>query len=101
MTRKAIPTLLLISALLHLYIGLRLQPDLAFSSAAQWSLVLWLAISTVLIPAPLLVRLSPIGRYGDALGWIGYLAMGVFSSLFVLTVLRDLIPRIKIGRAHV
>ncbi len=91
MTRKAVPTLLLISALLHLYIGLRLQPDLAFAPSAQWGLVVWLAISTLLIPAPLLVRLSPIGRAGDALGWIGYLAMGVFSSLFVLTILRDVL----------
>ena len=89
MTNKAVPTLLLLSALLHLYIGLRLQPDLAFIPVAQWTLMAWLVISTLLIPAPLLVRLSPIGRAGDALGWIGYLAMGVFSSLFVLTVLRD------------
>jgi predicted MPP superfamily phosphohydrolase len=91
MSRRAIPTLLLISALLHLYIGLRLQPDLAFNALAQWSLTAWLVASTLLIPAPLLVRLSPIGRAGDALGWIGYLAMGVFSSLFVLTVLRDVL----------
>lgn len=91
MTNRAVPTLLLISALLHLYIGLRLQPDLAFSLVAQWSLMAWLVASTLLIPAPLLVRLSPIGRVGDALGWVGYLAMGVFSSLFVLTVLRDVL----------
>lgn len=91
MTRKAVPTLLLISALLHLYIGLRLQPDLAFSPLAQSGLVVWLVLSTFLIPAPLLVRLSPIGKAGDALGWVGYLAMGVFSSLFVLTVLRDVL----------
>ncbi len=91
MNKKAVPVLLTLSALLHLYIGLRLQPDLAFSPAAQWSLTVWLIASTLLIPAPLLVRLSPIGRAGDALGWIGYLAMGVFSSLFVLTVLRDVL----------
>lgn len=89
MTRKAIPTLLLFSALLHTYIGLRLLPGLAISDSVQWVMGLWLVFSTFLIPAPLLVRLSPIGRAGDALGWIGYLAMGVFSSLFVLTVLRD------------
>ena len=59
MTRKAIPTLLFFSALLHLYIGLRLQPDLAFNGGAQWGLTLWLVASTLLIPAPLLVRLAP------------------------------------------
>lgn len=91
MTNKAVPTLLLLSALLHFYIGLRLPPDLAFNLAAQCSLTAWLVISTFLIPAPLLVRLSPLGRAGDALGWAGYLAMGVFSSLFVLTVLRDVV----------
>ena len=47
MTRKAIPTLLFFSALLHLYIGLRLQPDLAFNGGAQWGLTLWLVASTL------------------------------------------------------
>jgi predicted MPP superfamily phosphohydrolase len=102
MSRKAIPTLLLFSALLHFYLGLRLLPGLAFSDLAQWAMTLWLVFSTFLIPAPLLVRLSPIGRAGDALGWIGYLAMGVFSSLFVLTVLRDvaLAASALINRIH-
>jgi uncharacterized protein len=42
---------------------------------------------------PLSVRNRPIRnpRLGDLLAWIGLLSMGFFSSLLVLTVLRDLV----------
>jgi predicted MPP superfamily phosphohydrolase len=88
MSRKSLLTLTALSALLHFYVGLRLLPDLP-AGAWQAAVFTWLLLSTFLAPAPLLVRLSPHGRVGDALGWAGYLAMGVFSSLFVLTLLRD------------
>ncbi|TXH06151.1 MAG: metallophosphoesterase [Nevskiaceae bacterium] len=90
MPKRAIPILLALSALLHAYLGWRLLPDLP-DTTAQLALSLWLGASALLCPAPLLVRLSPHGRLGDALGWTGYLAMGIFSSLFVLTLLRDLL----------
>jgi predicted MPP superfamily phosphohydrolase len=44
----------------------------------------------VLTPAPLLYWRARRKPVPDLVAWMGYLAMGVFSSLFVLTVLRDL-----------
>jgi hypothetical protein len=36
-------------------------------------------------------------RWSDQLGWAGLLAMGLFSSLLVLTVLRDASPAGAVG----
>ncbi len=83
--------LTLISVLLHGYVAWRLLPALNSGSLAGSLLGIWLLASCVLVPAPLLVQLSRVpGRGGDALAWAGYLSMGVFSSLIVLTLLRDL-----------
>jgi len=77
---------------LHAYIGWRLVPDLAI-----WP---WLAIVVGLlvlasvaltVMTALLIRQLAHNDWGDALAWIGYLFLGLFSSLFLLTVLRDLV----------
>ncbi|MDB5806542.1 MAG: metallophosphoesterase [Betaproteobacteria bacterium] len=77
-----------VSALFHAYIGLRLFPDLGAWAPANLVLLLWLVISALLMPLGLQMR-----RAGgsDALAWAGLLCMGLFSSLFVLTVLRDIV----------
>jgi len=75
-----------VSALFHAYIGLRLFPDLGAWAPANLVLLLWLAISALLMPLSLQLRRSGAS---DALAWAGMLCMGLFSSLFVLTVLRD------------
>jgi predicted MPP superfamily phosphohydrolase len=77
------------SAVIHLYVGLRVCPDLASWGPAGLMLGLWLTLSAVLMPLSLMLRRSQAGSGGDALAWIGMLCMGIFSSLFVLTVLRD------------
>lgn len=86
----SLATVLALSAALHFYIGVRLVPSLP--AAAGWLLAAWLLASAVLVPAGLLarrvLRLRPAAS--DRLTWIGMLAMGLFSSLFVLTLLRDL-----------
>jgi len=46
-------------------------------------------LSCVLIPMGMLARSSVNPPWGDRIAWVGLLAMGLFSSLFVLTVLRD------------
>lgn len=77
--------------LLHLYLGLRLLPDLstdAFVQAWGWGV---LALSTLLQPLGLMTRALRSARLRDALSWAAMLAMGLFSSLFVFTVLRDLL----------
>lgn len=77
--------------LLHLYLGLRLLPDLSTDASVQawgWGV---LALSTLLQPLGLMTRALRSARLRDALSWAAMLAMGLFSSLFVFTVLRDLL----------
>lgn len=91
MRRNPLLNLTLISVLLHGYVAWRLLPALDAGAFASALLGAWLLASCVLVPAPLLLQLSRFsGRRGDALAWAGYLAMGVFSSLIVLSLLRDL-----------
>ena len=81
----------LLSLALHAYVGSRLLPAIAPGPLALALALAYLFLSAVLMPAPLMVRLASLPeRAADVLAWTGYLAMGVFSSLFVLTVLRDL-----------
>jgi len=78
--------LFFISSLLHAYVGWRVAPALPEGTALFVAL---LAASALLMPMTLLAR--RIGRqpWADRLAWAGALAMGLFSSLFVLTLLRD------------
>jgi predicted MPP superfamily phosphohydrolase len=81
--------LFLFSALVHLYVGLRLVPALM---AWPWAAVLLgvaLAASTVLTPMGLYARRAQSRDHAQILAWSGLLFMGLFSSLFVLTLLRD------------
>ena len=82
--------LVIITALLHSYIASRLIPDLLpLSALAAAVLAVWLAASTVLIPYSFQMRRSTRDGLAQALAWTGLLAMGFFSSLFVLTIIRD------------
>jgi predicted MPP superfamily phosphohydrolase len=79
-----------ISLVLHGYIAWRLLPALALPAHGLAIALLLLFASAVLTPAPVLMRLHSLSeRTSDALAWSGYLAMGVFSGLLVLTLLRD------------
>ncbi len=73
--------------LLHAWVGWRLLPDLP--AGAAWALGAWLALSAGLLPMGLLARRMLSARHADRLAWAGLLAMGSFSSLFVLAVLRE------------
>jgi len=80
--------LLFVSTLLHAYVGARIAPDLP---SGLWA-VLFIALvvaSTLLMPMGLLARRVRTQPLSDRLAWAGSLAMGLFSSLFVLTLLRD------------
>jgi predicted MPP superfamily phosphohydrolase len=81
--------LVLVSLLLHGYVALRLLPPLAGWPAAAPTLGVLLAVSALLMPLSLLGRNLAWPGARIALAWSGMLAMGLFSSLFVLTVLRD------------
>jgi uncharacterized protein len=83
--------LILMSTLLHAYVGLRLVPALAAWPAVGLMFGLLLAASALLLPLALFGRNLRWPGARTALAWAGMLAMGFFSSLFVLTVLRDVL----------
>lgn len=88
--RRSIGTATLIVALLHFYIGVRLLPALPMPLVGHVLASLWLVISTIAMPAALLSRrFEP--PWGDRLAWVGMVAMGVFSTLLLLTLARDIV----------
>jgi uncharacterized protein len=97
-------SLFLLSALLHVYLGVRLVSDLAAVArmlapgvpASIWVGLLGavLVASAVLMPLGLMARFlaarSRLSRaQAERLARVGMLALGAFSSLFVATLLRD------------
>ncbi len=87
----AFAPLSLFSALFHLYVGWRVAPALAPWPVGQGLFVALLVASALLMPMGLLSRRVRSQPASDRLAWIGLLFMGLFSSLFVLTVLRDVL----------
>jgi predicted MPP superfamily phosphohydrolase len=86
----------LLSALLHTYVGWRLLPALAalpgvWGALAPVTLAVLLVASTVLMPLGLLAGRRVETAWRDRLAWAGMLCMGLFSSLMVLTLLRDVL----------
>ncbi len=73
----------------HSYVGWRLWPALAAWPGAQWALVVSLIVSLVLMPLAFMARRVRAQPLSDGLAWAGALCMGWFSSIFVLTVVRD------------
>lgn len=89
--RRALWRILPLVGALHAYIAWRLLPPLDLDTGG-WALSIGgLAISTCLVPLGLLARFV-VDRQAlaDRLAWLGGLAMGLFSSVLVLTVLRDI-----------
>jgi len=78
-----------LGALAHVYVGVRLIGDAPIPTWAGLAAGLVLALSCVLIPLGMLSRSWGRQPAADRIAWVGLLAMGVFSSLFVYTVLRD------------
>ncbi|MEO8299648.1 MAG: metallophosphoesterase [Burkholderiales bacterium] len=76
--------------LLHLYLGARLLPALA-SPFASVATGLLLVTTLLLIPAAFLGRRSHSLRVADRWTWAGMTALGLFSMLLVLTLLRELV----------
>lgn len=80
--------------LLHAYIGWRILPDLPVDALWRWIGAALLTLSTVMIPLGLLSRAvqRALDRpaLGAALAWTGLIATGLFSSLLIATLARDL-----------
>lgn len=79
----------LVLGLLHAYIGLRLFPVLALPAPLLTLGWLLLAASAILQPLSLVLREGMAPAWRDRLSWVAMLAMGLFSSLLVFTLLRD------------
>ena len=89
--RRTVVIVLSLLVLLHFYIGIRLLPAMQLGASGVALGVGLLAMSTLLLPAGLLSSRLKRWRFADQLAWAGLLAMGFFSSLLVLTVLRDIV----------
>ena len=90
-SRLSIFIVLSLLAALHAFIGWRILPALDIGSTGQWLGALLLLASLVLIPGGLAatgIRRQPLS---DRLAWAGMLAMGWFSSLLLLTLLREVL----------
>src|SRR5581483_11860989 len=84
-------TPIIILGLLHLYIGVRLLPDLAASPAVRWSGALLLMLSLALMVAGFMARAMQPRAVADRVAAVGLLTASLFSSLFVLTLLREVV----------
>ena len=77
-----------LSALLHLYIGWRIAPELP-TPWLGWAFVALLLATAILIPLAFFGRRSRDRVRADRYSWAGMLALGLFSTLLPLTLLRD------------
>jgi len=84
-----------VSVVVHAYVALRLLPGVMASAGepSAWLLAGLLAVSAALVPLALRRRRgkrTPAQvRRSDLLAWVSLTLMGLFSSLFVLTLMRD------------
>src|SRR5690348_559814 len=77
-------------ALLHIYVGVRLLPALPIGVLGRVLGGVALCASFALIIAGARARRAQNSRFAANLAWVGALNGGFFSSLAVLTVIRDL-----------
>lgn len=91
MPPRAFLKLVALAAALHLYLGLRLLPSLALDQGGLAIGIALLLLSSVLVPTGLLASSLRRASWTAPLTWAALLAMGLFSSLLVLTFCRDLL----------
>jgi uncharacterized protein len=70
---------------------MRLLPDLPIQSAGIAIGVLALLASCVSMPLAVMGRSTPNQLWSDRMAWVGLTLMGYFSSLLMLTLLRDVL----------
>ena len=78
-------------AFLHAYIGWRLLPPLPITATWKIAGAVVLFISWILLPLGMLSRNARSQRWSDRIAWAAFLTMGLFSSLLVFTLLRDIV----------
>ncbi len=77
--------------LLHLYMAWRLVPDMPFGVTGVVATILLLALSLSVLPFAEYARRNKQNPCADHLAGAGFLAMGFFSSLLMLTLLREVV----------
>ncbi|HVY83145.1 MAG TPA: metallophosphoesterase [Steroidobacteraceae bacterium] len=84
-------TILGILALVHVYVGCRLLPALPVPTGARVAGGILLTVSFVSMPLGFFARSFRNRVWGDRVAAFGLFMMGLFSSLFVFTLLRDVV----------
>jgi len=87
--RSSLLLMLGIILLAHGYLGVRLFPALGLYGTGLFVGWLALLLSSLLLPLGLAARFISQPPWADRIAWLGLMAMGLFSSLFVLCLLRD------------
>jgi uncharacterized protein len=101
--RRALLLPLLILGFLHTYIGWRILPDLPIGRSPRAVGILFLVVSCGLLVFALAVRSVPRRRWPDRIVAAALVTAGLFSSLLVLTLLRDavlLTTRLPVSAGH-
>ncbi|HZF22286.1 MAG TPA: metallophosphoesterase [Burkholderiales bacterium] len=75
----------------HLYMGWRLIPDTPFGVPGVVATALLLVLSLSVLPFAEYARRNKQNPCADHLAGAGFLAMGFFSSLLILTLLREVV----------
>jgi len=88
----------LISLALHALVGWRIAPELS-SIDSGLGIALWtiLTLLSLLMPMGLLARRLTKPPLSEVLTWMGLLCMGLFSSLLVMTILREVLLAVALG----
>ena len=73
------------------YVGWRLIPALADSPGGRAAGFLALLAACVLVPFSVNTRAMQNRRWADRIAWVGLIAMGFLSTVFVMTALRDVL----------
>lgn len=90
--RRFLLTIMPIIIGLHIYIGWRLLPALPLSMMGEIVGWILLGLSALLMPLGMFTRFLALRpTLADRISWAGSIVMGWFSSLLVLTLLRDLV----------
>jgi predicted MPP superfamily phosphohydrolase len=71
------------------YIGWRLLPDLSVGPIGVVAGIAVLLAACAVVPFSVNTRALKNRALADAIAWVGFIAMGFFSTLFIVTVLRD------------
>ncbi|GJH27927.1 metallophosphoesterase [Caballeronia novacaledonica] len=80
-----------IGVLFHIYVGVRLIPDAPVGLPLKVLAAILLAVSVIVIPLGMAARQIEPQSLADRLAWLGLTALGLFSSLLLLTFARDVI----------